>query len=141
MRIRIGAGSEMVLALLTACGSKPPAPAPIADRDWSLVSLGERVAPVGAAGRPVTLRLDANARATGFAGCNRYSASYTLASDSLRFGPAISTKMSCAEGDDLEREFLAALPEVATVSRPSDTLVLHSPSGPIARFLPADSTR
>ena len=47
MRIPIGAGLVMVFALLPACGSKPPAPAPIADRDWSLVSPGERVAPAG----------------------------------------------------------------------------------------------
>jgi heat shock protein HslJ len=88
------------------------------------------------------LRLDAaSARATGFAGCNRFSASYTLAGDSLGFGPAVSTKMACVEGDDLEREFLAALPAVASFSTIADTLVLHGPVGPIARFPPADTTR
>jgi heat shock protein HslJ len=82
---------------------------PVTDRDWVLVSLGEQSSPVGRDKQPATLRLDASAnRAVGFAGCNRYSASYTLSGDSLRFGPAIATKMACVDGDELERHYLGA---------------------------------
>jgi hypothetical protein len=58
-------------------------------------------------------------RAAGFAGCNRFSASYRLSGDSLSFGPIVS-KMACADGDELERSFLTALPS--------------GPGGVLARF-------
>ena len=71
-----------------------PARTQITDRDWVLVALGEQSSPLGRGNQPATLRLEAStSRAVGFAGCNRFSASYTLAGDSLRFGPAMATKM------------------------------------------------
>jgi heat shock protein HslJ len=133
------------LFLLAACAGPPkppaqeqsalPGPAPIIDRDWVLVALGAQPAPAGRGGQPATLRLEASPpRAVGFAGCNRYSASYTLAGDSLRFGPALSTKMACADGDELERGFLSALPRVATYEATDSALILKGPDGPVARF-------
>ena len=102
--------------------------------DWVLVALGEQASPP-ARGKPATLRLEASAsRAAGFAGCNRFSASYTLAGDSLRFGPIMSTKMACVDGDELERSFLGALPVVATYEATDSALILKGPSGPLARF-------
>jgi heat shock protein HslJ len=134
-----------MLFMLTACAgpSKPPSqeqsampgPAPITDRDWVLVTLGTQAAPAGRGHQPATLRLEAStARAVGFAGCNRFSASYTLAGDSLRFGPALATKMACADGDELERGFLSALPVVATYEATDSALILKGPAGPVARF-------
>ncbi|MGH7629537.1 MAG: META domain-containing protein [Gemmatimonadales bacterium] len=112
-----------------------PAAAPITDQDWILVALGERAAPLGADDRPLTLRLDSGAsRAVGFAGCNRYSGNYTLTGDSLRFGPAISTKMSCGTSDAVERSYLAMLPLVVTHAVADDTLTLNGPDGALARF-------
>lgn len=110
---------------------------PITDRDWVLVSLGEQSSPVGRDKQPATLRLDASAnRAAGFAGCNRYSASFTLTGDSLRFGPAIATKMACVDGDELERNYLGALPAIATYEVTDSSLILKGPDGPLARFRP-----
>jgi heat shock protein HslJ len=57
-----------------------------------------------------------------------------LAGDSLRFGPAIATKMACADGDELERQFLGALPIVATYEATDSALILKGTSGPLARF-------
>jgi heat shock protein HslJ len=153
MRTRIG---SLALFALAACGPKPPAqdeppsdrsaqPAPaapaaagtspITDQDWILVELGERPAPMGAGNRPLTLRLQsAESRAVGFAGCNRYSGGYTLAADSLRFGPAISTKMSCGEADKVEQGYLAMLPLVVTYAATDTSLVLNGPGGALARF-------
>lgn len=134
-----------ILFVLTACARppKPPAqeqsavrgPAPITDRDWVLVALGTQPAPAGRGGQPATLRLEASpSRAVGFAGCNRFSASYTLAGDSLRFGPALATKMACADGDELERGFLSALPVVATYEATDSSLILEGSTGQVARF-------
>lgn len=92
---------------IVACSPKPPGAerppaataATLTDREWVLVGLGELDGPLGAGGRPATIRFDpATGRAEGFAGCNRYSAAYTLTGDSLAFGPAISTKMACVDG-------------------------------------------
>jgi heat shock protein HslJ len=82
------------------------------------------------------VRLDAirSWSAAGFAGCNRYSAAYTLAGDTLTFGPAISTKMACADGDELERSYLATLPEIRSYGRSDSTLTLSGPGVPLARF-------
>ena len=146
----------VALVAVGGCGPKPPAqdepppdrpapaeaaaPAPatagaITDQDWILAQLGERTAPMGAGNRPPTLRLQsAESRAVGFAGCNRYSGGYTLAGDSLKFGPAISTKMSCGEADQVERGFLAMLPLVVTYTATDTSLVLNGPGGPLARF-------
>ena len=135
-------GALLFLAACTSPQKQPsqeqstmPAQSPIADRDWVLVALGEQSSPAGRGGQPATLRLEASSsRAVGFAGCNRFSASYSLAGDSLRFGPAIATKMACADGDKLERSFLGALPVVATYEATDSALILKGPSGLLARF-------
>jgi heat shock protein HslJ len=138
---------------LAGCGPKPadepadagpppgkasasdPAPGTITDREWHLVAMGELPAPMGAGSRPITLRLESSGtRAVGFAGCNRYSGPFTLAGDSLRFGPAISTKMSCGDADQVEQGFLAMLPLVVGYEATATSLVLNGPGGPLARF-------
>jgi heat shock protein HslJ len=139
--MRLALAASGALLLLAACTSpqKQPSQAqstrPITDRDWVLVALGEQPLPAGRGNQPATLRLEAStSRAVGFAGCNRFGASYTLAGDSLRFEPAIATKMACVDGDELERGFLAALPVVATYEATDSALTLKGPSGPVARF-------
>jgi heat shock protein HslJ len=129
------------LLLLAACTSPQKQPiqaqstTTITDRDWVLVALGEQSLPAGRGSQPATLRLEpSTSRAVGFAGCNRFSASYTLAGDSLRFGPAVATKMACVDGDKLESGFLAALPMVATYEATDSALMLKGPSEPVARF-------
>lgn len=85
--------------------------------------------------RPATIQFDpTTGRAAGFAGCNRYSAGYTLAGDSLTFGPAVSTKMACAGGDELERAYLAMLPAIRSYALSDSTLTLNGSGGPLARF-------
>jgi putative lipoprotein len=126
-----------------ACGPKPPASeqppamsaASLDNREWALVALGEVAAPLGAGGRPATIQFDpSTGQAAGFAGCNRYSAGYTVAADSLTFGPAISTKMACADGDQLERGYLAMLPAIRSYALSDSTLTLNGSDGPLARF-------
>lgn len=107
----------------------------IAEREWALVTLGHRSAPLGSGSKPATIRFDsASSRASGFAGCNRYSAPYTMAGDSVHFGPAISTKMACAEGDSLERAYLAIIPEVTGYQASDSTLTLTGSDGALAGF-------
>jgi heat shock protein HslJ len=126
----------LILAGTTACG--PDAP-PITGREWRVVALGDRIAPVGAGGRPLTMNFDyTSARVSGFAGCNQYNAPYVLAGDSLIFGPAVSTMMACEGFDSLELAFLASIPAVAHWQfADSSTLVLSGPGGVAVRL--ADS--
>ena len=134
----------MLLGVALGCGKQPPAGEPpkaavattITDRDWVLAELGGKPAPLGSGKRSVTLRLDpATSRAAGFAGCNRYGARYTVAGDTgLTFGPAMSTKMACGDGDDVERMFLAVLPAVTGYRATDSSLTLSGPGGPLARF-------
>ncbi len=140
--------SLVLLIAIPACQPKPPdetpvpspttssAPAPaITDRDWELSALGEIVEPRGNGGQPVTLRLDsASSRASGSAGCNRYSATYTLSGDSLTFGPGMSTKMACPDGMEIESRFLTSLASFKTFLATDTTLVLGDATGPLARF-------
>lgn len=109
--------------------------AAMVEREWALVTLGDSAPPPGAGGKPATIRFDSAAsRAGGFSGCNRYSAPYTVAGDSLGFGPAISTKMFCTDGDALERAYLAIIPSVTGFRLTDSTLTLTGSSGTLAVF-------
>jgi heat shock protein HslJ len=143
MRTVPGAFAALGLLSVVACGPKPPASArppagstaSLDNREWALVGLGEVAAPLGAGGRPATIQFDPTTRrAAGFAGCNRYGAGYTVSGDSLSFGPAVSTKMACADGDQLERGFLAMLPAIKSYTLSDSMLTLSGSGGPLARF-------
>lgn len=113
------------------------APAALTGREWRLLTFGDRPAPLGAGGRPATLSFDlSDGRAGGFSGCNSYSASYTTAGDSLAFGQAVSTMMACAEGMELEQQYLAALQGVRRFAIEDSMLVLIGADGPVLRFQP-----
>jgi len=103
----------------------------ITGREWTLVSLDDGDDdPIEATARPVTLRLDASSgRASGYAGCNRYSGPYTLGGDSLSFGPAAMTKMACSVGMTTEQRFAAVLPLVARYALREATLELLDANG------------
>ena len=50
----------------------------------------------------------------GFAGCNRFTAPYTVEGDTVEIGQAAVTRMACPPpADSVEREYLAALGNVA----------------------------
>lgn len=131
----------LALALVSsiACGRPggahgPAAPA-VTDRDWELITLGEERDPKGNDGRRLTLRLDAaTGRAAGFAGCNRWGAGYMLEAERLTFDAPLATRMACADGMDVERRFLAALPAVTGWQATATTLVLSGPDGLLMRF-------
>jgi heat shock protein HslJ len=118
-------------------GSAPSSPdrAGITDREWVLTRVGDLASPAGNGGQPVTLTLQSSDhRAFGNAGCNRYSGPYTLEGNRLTFGPAISTKMACAEGMEVETALLSMLPEVTAFAATDSSLTLSGAAGPLATF-------
>jgi heat shock protein HslJ len=79
----------------------------------------------------VTLEFGAAARASGTAGCNRFTAGYTADKGALSFSPAASTRMMCAAPGVMEQEqaFLQALTQVATMRMEGDRLELRAADG------------
>jgi heat shock protein HslJ len=106
----------------------------IADRDWALAALGDPPVSIGATSHAPTIRLDSKeTRASGFAGCNRFSGSYELAGARLSFGPLLSTKMACEHGMDVEQRYLDALGRADSWSVQNGELVLRG-RGAALRF-------
>ncbi len=97
---------------------------------WRVTAIyGEEVQSV----RPVTVEfLDGSSRVTGFAGCNRFSGSYTETGESLKLGPIAATKMACAgPGMATESRFLKALSAVAGHRMEGETLELTAADGTV----------
>ena len=66
----------------------------------------------------------------GSAGCNQYTASYTVDGDALEIGTVASTNMACPPpADRVEREYLAALERVAGWQMDDGELVLSNADG------------
>jgi heat shock protein HslJ len=130
------AGALAAAALLAACAmpTHPDSAAPpsdpfnpaaaqlLDDTSWVLTN-GK-----AADGRPLELAHDAGQapvtlvfstasgqrRASGIAGCNRFTASYALKNGALSFGPLNTTRLSCAGAlGTLEHTYLDALAHVA----------------------------
>ncbi|MEM7436808.1 MAG: META domain-containing protein, partial [Myxococcota bacterium] len=103
---------------------------------WVLVELDGAPAPMGANGKAPTLTLEGGEpRASGFAGCNRFSGGYVLEGDQLRFPALAMTSMACPDGMEGERAFAKSLGATAQFSIAGDTLTLSSADGDLlAKF-------
>jgi|GEM_PF-1076370 len=76
----------------------------------------------------ISLEFQAEGRVNGHGGCNSFGGSFTLTKGSLRFGPMMSTKMSCGpELDEQESRFLAALGLVRAARINTTDLILTVP--------------
>ncbi len=105
---------------------------------WKVRDLGGQPARVGDnLPEPHFLLHPANGRASGSTGCNRFSASYQVTGDSLRFGGFISTLRTCTDPalNRQERAFLEALNGTRAWRLTGETLVLRGDTGPVARFM------
>lgn len=103
--------------------------------EWSLVQLDDRPAGVGAGGvAPTLLLAAADTRASGFAGCNRLTATYELAADRLTLGQIATTRLFCAASMDLEGRYLTALEATRAYRVNGRDLELVGATGVVARF-------
>lgn len=128
-----GIAADSVTAdTLAAAGSTMPS---LYDITWNLTELNGQAPPTGNGGQPATLVLaPADQRASGFAGCNRMTGSYQQAGDSISFGPMAMTRMACAEGMELERQYSSALEQATTFRLTAGGLELMGDDGTVARF-------
>ena len=71
-------------------------------------------------------------KVSGHAGCNSFNASYEITGDQITIGPAMTTRMHCAEPDgimDQEQEYLQALSRVRVVELTDTGLKLRDEKG------------
>lgn len=110
-------------------------PAPLEGAAWRLEELpGAQVAALAKLDRPVTVRFESG-RLSGFAGCNNFSGSYTLAGNQLKIGPVASTQMACPEpASSIETAFHKALSGTLVFAVDGDHLAATTAAGETLRF-------
>jgi heat shock protein HslJ len=124
----------LVASLATGAGAQSASPGEspmsggLADTEWLLGSVGST--PVVSGTNADLLFSDTDAG--GFAGCNRFFASYTTdGTSSLTFGPVATTMIACDDATNaFEQSYLAALATVASYTIGADGgLTLADASG------------
>ncbi|MHB1225181.1 MAG: META domain-containing protein [Gemmatimonadaceae bacterium] len=115
---------------------------PLAGSNWKLAELGGTPAVGGAdSERATQIRFHPDSgRIYGSGGCNRIAGPYTVAGDSLSFGPIMSTKMACLDDQANRQEvaFLSALDSTRRYRISGDTLTLIGTGGPLALLVATD---
>jgi heat shock protein HslJ len=128
------------LELLDAAGAvllvytevAPPPPAALEGNYWSLISFVSEDAVSSLIAETAIMAKLEDGKLTGNAGCNSYSAGYTLDGEKLSFTAAISTKMYCEIPQGImeqETAYLIALSKVARYRIIGDQLEMLDASG------------
>ena len=116
-------------------GQSAPAQTALRGTQWSLVELDGKAVALPKDQRVPTLVLAANGgRASGFAGCNQWSASYTSSGDTLRITGMVMTRMFCVNAMDLEKQYAAALESARTYRIKDTRLELLADGKTVAAF-------
>ncbi len=131
----IGAAGDSLLRLLV----EPPRP--LVGTTWSATGINNGAGGVASlvAGSTVTAQFAEGGRLSGSAGCNRYTAPFTVGGgDSLALGAGASTRRLCTDASVMQQEqhFLATFAQVARYVIDDDVLEWRSPDGALlARFV------
>lgn len=138
-RVVFAAAGLMLTASLVSCGGggKPtstttPLGRPsgsIIGHTWQVATINNGTAVVGVIdGTSLTARFGDDGHVSGSAGCNHYSATYTLDGSALHVGPAIATRKHCESPAGVmqqESEFLHALEQSRTVEAGESLVALR----------------
>lgn len=133
-----------LLSILTAAATLlagvPGAVQSLEDTEWTLLQIGGETVPGDAPQGAPTLNLDPeNMQAAGTGGCNRYTGSYTLDGERIRFSAVAATRMMCPEGMDIEDAFFYLLDEARTYAAVESHLELYGADGTLlGRFEAGD---
>ena len=105
---------------------------------WKLTALNGKPVLAAANQREPSLILQSagtHQRATGSGGCNRFTGSYEVDGNGLRFGALAGSMMACEAGMETEREYIETLPQVRTWKVLGQHLELFDATGTmVARF-------
>lgn len=117
----------LCLALAGCAGSSSSptgAPPALPGTEWRLQELG------GAKAMPTpeaTLAFLDATRASGSGACNRFTATYELAGNAIKFGPIATTRRACAPDVSAQEEkYLAALQGAERIASAGPDLVVYS---------------
>ncbi|MGB5716688.1 MAG: META domain-containing protein [Gammaproteobacteria bacterium] len=84
-------------------------------------------------------------KVSGHAGCNTFNASYEITDDRISMGPAMTTRMHCAEPDgimDQEQEYLTALSRAQVFELTDNGLKLRDENGSLqVNFVAGDTAQ
>lgn len=103
--------------------------APFVATRWRLARLGDTPVALTETPNQPHLVFDARGRVIGATGCNRLVARYERKDAGLRIESAISTRMACAQGMEIEQQMLAALDGVRNWRLAGAVLELGDESG------------
>ena len=143
------AAGLLLACFLAGCpANTPPTQASISaitspeNTEWTLVRLGEQPVTTGNQQRSPNLKLSsADKRVSGSGGCNRFTGSYTLEGDRLKFGQLAGTMMACLQGMEQEQAFYKALGNVVGWRITEQRLQIVDASGKLlAEFARAEQT-
>lgn len=81
---------------------------------WLLKELNGKRVLIPEGGNEVFVKFESGGRASGSAGCNTFTGSYTRSGKSLSFGPAATTRKMCPSQMDTEQDFLQMLTRCAS---------------------------
>jgi heat shock protein HslJ len=127
------------LTLLDASGTAllaytPARPDALVGPHWEVTGInnGQQAVSSVIVGSTVTATFGADGSVSGSAGCNSYSAPYTLSGDRLKVGPAVVTRKLCDTPDGVmqqEAAFLKALENSTAVEAASHAITLSDAGG------------
>ncbi len=118
-------------------GQTPPG---LENTCWRLTGLHGRAVAAGPRGEPHLVLRPERHQVSGSGGCNRLFGGYRIEAEGrIGFPALVTTRMSCPEGMDTEREFLEALAAVATWTitgtiTGSELQLFDATGEPVARF-------
>lgn len=97
---------------------------------WVLGSIIQNEVVVSSAVDSQITAIFADGQVAGLAGCNQYSASYTMTDTALTLGPIAATKMACEdERGQREQEFLTAFAAAVSYAIEGESLTLLDANG------------
>jgi heat shock protein HslJ len=123
----------LAVLLISGCAGGASRPLDLDGSRWRLISSsdgGEQAAATAA-----TLEFSTD-RLSGFGGCNRYSAGYSVQDGMLTAAPVVATKRACAEAsaNASERAWFALLSTPVQISREGESLLLRTQAGGVWGF-------
>lgn len=118
----------------TVLAFTPLVPTPLTGTTWQALSYnnGKQAVVSVLGGTEITAVFGDDGNLSGSAGCNRYTAGYTVDGDSIAIGPAASTRMFCGEPEGVmeqETAYLMALSMAEVYAIQGDKLELRTADG------------
>lgn len=122
--------SDKISVVLRRVSSAPSASVSLEGAQWKLTSFNGSDALLGSGSKVPNLTLDPiTHRVSGWSGCNRLTGTYNLALEQLTFSQMAGTRMACASGMELERQFLDSMQRVKRWRIDAGTLSLFDLAG------------